>query len=430
MSKQAQSRGDIVAVLEERGLISQLTESGLAEAAARDQLYVYCGFDPTAPSLHVGNLVPVMALAHFQRHGHRPILLVGGGTGMIGDPSGVSVERPLLTPEQVITYSARIRDQLAGYLSFDGPSAAILVNNADWLGTMTLIEYLRDIGKHFTVNTMLSKESVKARLGSESGISYTEFSYMVLQATDYLHLFDAHGCTVQVGGSDQWGNLIAGVELIRRTREAHVHALTVPLITTSSGAKFGKSAGNAFWLDPEMTTPYQMYQHWINTDDRDVAHFLKVFTFMPLAEIAELERRQADHPEQREVQRRLAFEITRLIHGEATAQAVAAASNVLFGGGLEGLTPDVLPHLAAEAPATTISASALADGLPLLDALVAAGAQPSKGAARRLLQQGGVYVNDQRVRDPDLLLAYKDTLFGQAILLRTGKSKYYLLLVE
>lgn len=426
-----ESGKNVVAVLQERGLASQVTESGLPEAAAQGQLYVYCGFDPTAPSLHVGNLVPVMALAHFQRHGHRPILVVGGGTGMIGDPSGKSIERPLLTPEQVSEYSERIRRQLEGFLSFEGPAAAITVNNADWLGKMTLIEYLRDIGKHFPVNVMLAKDSVKNRLENrEQGISYTEFSYMIVQATDFLHLYDAFGCTVQIGGHDQWGNLIAGVDLIRRTREAHAHALTVPLITTSTGAKFGKSEGNALWLDPEMTTPYDMYQYWINVDDRDVGHYLKVFTFLPLDEIAELEREQAENPSRRVAQRRLAFEITRLIHGEATATAVAAASSVLFGGGVEGLTPEVLPHLASAAPTFRISAQALAQGLPLIDALVTSGAQPSKGAARRLLQQGGVYVNGRRVTDPEAALTRDEALFGRAILLRTGKNKYHLVLAE
>ena len=422
---------NVVAVLQERGLASQVTESGLPEAAAQEQLYVYCGFDPTAPSLHVGNLVPVMALAHFQRLGHRPILLVGGGTGMIGDPSGKSIERPLLTSEQVADYAERIRRQLEGFLSFEGQAAAITVNNADWLNTMTLIEYLRDIGKHFSVNAMLAKESVKNRLENrEQGISYTEFSYMIVQATDFLHLYDAFGTTVQVGGHDQWGNLIAGVDLIRRVREAHVHALTVPLITTSSGAKFGKSEGNALWLDPEMTSPYEMYQYWINTDDRDVGHYLKVFTFLPVEEIAELERQQAESPSSRVAQRRLAFEITRLIHGEVTARAVAAASDVLFGGGVEGLTPEVLPHLASAAPTLRVSPEVLAQGLPLLDALVAAGAQPSKGAARRLLQQGGLYVNDQRITDPETTLTRDEALFGRAILLRTGKNKYHLVLAE
>jgi tyrosyl-tRNA synthetase len=419
-----------VSVLEERGLIAQMTESGLPEAAARGPLTVYCGFDATAPSLQVGNLVPVMLLAHFQRCGHRPILLVGGGTSMIGDPSGLSVERPLLSAEQVAEYAGRVRDQLAGYLSFEGENAALLVNNADWLRQITLIEYLRDIGKHFSVNAMLAKESVKTRLAGESGISYTEFSYMIVQATDFLHLFDAEGCTVQVGGSDQWGNLTAGVELIRKARGAPVHALTVPLITTASGAKFGKSAGNALWLDPTMTSPYAMYQYWLNTADADVGHFLKVFTFLPLEEIAALEQRQAEHPERREGQRRLAFEITKLIHGEATAHAVEAASRMLFGGGIAELTPDVLPHLAAEVPTATVAASALAVGLPLVEALVLAGVQSSKGAARRLVQQGGVYVNDARVTDADQMLAGADAIAGgRAILLRAGKNKYALLLV-
>jgi tyrosyl-tRNA synthetase len=279
---------NIVTVLQERGLVSQMTENGLYEAAASGPLTVYCGFDATAPSLHLGNLVPVMALAHFQRHGHRPILVVGGGTGMIGDPSGKSIERPLLTAEQVAGYVARIRAQLARYLSFEGPAGALIVNNADWLDQFSLIGFLRDIGKHFPVNAMLAKESVQARL--EGGISFTEFSYMLLQATDFLHLFDTYGCTAQIGGHDQWGNLTAGVDLIRRMRGARIHALTVPLITSASGAKFGKSEGNALYLDSNLTTPYQLYQYFINVDDRDVAHYLRLFTFLPLGEIARIER--------------------------------------------------------------------------------------------------------------------------------------------
>jgi tyrosyl-tRNA synthetase len=427
-----EQRSNVADVLRERGLLSQMTESGLAEAAASSQLTVYCGFDPTAPSLHVGNLVPVMALAHFQRHGHRPILVVGGGTGMIGDPSGKSSERPFLTPDQIADYSARIQAQLARYLSFEeSPTAAIMVNNADWLGKMTLIEYLRDVGKHFSVNMMLAKESVKTRLEDrEQGISYTEFSYMIVQATDYLHLYDALGCTVQVGGSDQWGNLIAGVDLIRRVREAHVHALAVPLIMSATGQKFGKSEGNALYLDPTMTTPYQLYQYWINVDDRDVAHYLKVFTFLPLEEIAELERRQAADPASRAGQKRLAFEVTALIHGEATAQAVAAASQVLFGGGVADLAPDVLPHLASAVPTTRVTAAQLAAGLPVLEALVAGDLARSKGAARTLIGQGGLYVNDRRWTDPDRPLTAADALFGRAILLRSGKRSYHLLLAE
>jgi tyrosyl-tRNA synthetase len=425
------ARPNVVDVLRERGLVSQMTESGLEEAAADHQLLVYYGVDPTAPSLHVGNLVSVMALVHFQRFGHRPILLVGGGTGMIGDPSGKSTERPLLTPEQVADYSARIRDQLARYLSFEGPAAAIIVNNADWLNNMSLIEYLRDIGKHFSVNVMLAKESVKSRLEDrEQGISYTEFSYMILQATDYLHLFDALGCTVQIGGNDQWGNITAGVDLIRRARDAHVHALTVPLITSATGQKFGKSEGNALYLDPAMTTPYEMYQYWINVDDRDVGHYLKVFTFLPLDEIAELERRQAEDPASRVAQRRLAFEVTALIHGEETARAVAAAARVLFGGGVDELEPAVLPHLASAAPMRRVTTAELAAGLPLLETLVATGLARSKGAARTLIAQGGLYVNDRRWTDPDRPLTVEDALFGRAILLRSGKRSYHLLLAE
>ena len=351
---------NVVAVLEERGLISQMTESDLPTAAAGGKLYVYCGFDATAPSLQVGNLVPVMALAHFQRCGHRPIVVVGGGTSMVGDPGGKSVERPLLSVEQVRDNARRIRDQLAGYLSFEGENAAIMLDNSSWLSQITLLEYLRDMGKHFSVNAMIAKDFVRTRLEDpDQGISYAEFSYTIVQAIDYLHLYEHYGCTVQIGGHDQWGNLISGVDLIRRKHEAHVHAMTAPLITSATGAKFGKSEGNALYLDPEMTTPYTLYQYWINTDDRDVGHFLKIFTFLPLAEIGDLERQQAERPGERAAQKRLAFEITRLIHGEATATAVAAASAVLFGAGIRELTPDVLPHLAGAIPTVTIPAASL-----------------------------------------------------------------------
>ncbi|HEY7982651.1 MAG TPA: tyrosine--tRNA ligase [Ktedonobacterales bacterium] len=428
---EAAAPGDVIAVLRARGLVSQITESELPAAAQAGPLTVYCGFDATAPSQQIGNLVPTMILAHFQRHGHRPILLAGGGTSMIGDPSGKSSERPLLSEEQVRANAARIPEQLGRYLSFEGPNAAILVNNADWLNTMTLIEYLRDIGKHFSVNVMLAKESVRARLEDrEQGISYTEFSYMVLQATDYLHLFDTHGCTVQVGGHDQWGNLLAGVDLIRRAREAHVHALTVPLITSAGGVKFGKSEGNALYLDPAMTSPYALYQYWINIDDGDVAHYLRVFTFLPLEEIGALEARQAADPAAREGQRRLAYEVVALIHGPETARAVEAASRVLFGGGVEGLTPDVLPHLASAAPTTRITAAQLAAGLPLLETLVTSGLARSKGAGRTLVAQGGLYVNDRRWADAEQPLTAGDALFGRAILLRAGKRSYHLLLAE
>lgn len=431
MAIEAKPKTNVIATLRERGLISQITESGLEELANRERLTVYCGFDPSRPSLQIGNVVPMILLAHFQRAGHRPIVVVGSGTGMIGDPSFKSDERQMLTMEQVERNAERVRDQLSGYLDFEGENAALMVNNITWLGKMTLIEYLRDVGKHFTINHMMAKESVKSRIESrEHGISYAEFSYMILQATDYLHLFDDQGCTVQVGGNDQWGNLTAGVDLIRKTREAHVHALTAPLVTSPSGAKLGKTESGALYLDPEMTSPYEMYQYWINTDDRDFALYLRVFTFIPLDEIVELERQQAEQPASRVGQRRLAWEITRLVHGQAVADGVAAASDALFGAGLGGLKEENLPYLAQAVPTTSIAASALAAGLSPLDALVTAGAQPSKGAARRLIQQGGLYVNDERWSDPERAITLEKTLFGRALLLRVGKNRYHLLMVE
>jgi tyrosyl-tRNA synthetase len=434
MASKAQAgkpRTNVIATLQERGLISQITESGLYEAAERERLTVYCGFDPSRPSLQIGNVVPVILLAHFQRAGHRPVLLVGGGTGMIGDPSGKSEERNLLTVEQVAANAERVRSQLAGYLSFEGENAAIMVNNVDWLDKMTLLEYLRDVGKHFTVNHMMAKESVRSRVeSSEQGISYTEFSYMILQAIDFRHLFDDYDCTVQVGGNDQWGNLISGVELIRKTREAHVHALTAPLITSATGVKLGKTEKGALYLDPELTTPYEMYQYWINTDDRDAGRYLKVFTFLPLDEIAELERRQEKNPSSRIAQRALAYEITRLVHGQAAADGVATASDVLFGAGVSELTPESLPYLAQAVPVASVLAAAIEEGLSPVDALVTAGLQPSRGAAKRLMQQGGLYVNDERWPDPERPITREQALFGRALLLRAGKNRVSLLMIE
>jgi tyrosyl-tRNA synthetase len=429
---QPKPASNVIATLQERGLISQITESGLYEAAASERLTAYCGFDPSRPSLQIGNVVPVILLAHFQRAGHRPILLVGGGTGMIGDPSGKSEERVLLSLEQVAANAERVRSQLAGYLSFEGENAAIMVNNANWLGKMTLMEFLRDAGKHFTVNHMMAKESVRSRVESrEEGISYTEFSYMLLQAVDYQHLFDEYGCTVQVGGNDQWGNLISGVELIRKTREARVHALTAPLVTSASGAKLGKTDKGALYLDPEMTTPYEMYQYWINIDDRDVEGYLKVFTFMELEEIADLMRQQTANPASRVAQRALAYEITRLVHGPAAADGVTTASNVLFGAGVHELTEATLPYLAQAVPMVNVSATTVfATGFTSVDALVTSGLQPSRGAARRLIQQGGLYINDERWGDPERAITREDALFGHTLLIRAGKNKITLLRIE
>jgi tyrosyl-tRNA synthetase len=417
---------DVIATLQSRGLVSQITESGLDEALASGSLTVYCGFDASYPSLQIGNLVPMMALAHFQRAGHRPIVVVGAGTGMIGDPSGKSSERNLLSMEQVVANAAVARRQLERYLDFSGPRAAIMVNNLDWLAKVTLIEYLRDIGKHFSVNAMMAKESVRARLESDSGISYTEFSYMIVQALDFLRLYEDHDCTVQIGGHDQWGNLTAGVDLIRRVHGIHAHAMTVPLVTSATGAKFGKSEGNALYLDPELTTPYELYQYWINTDDRDVGRYLRIFTFLSLDEVAEIERAQAENPASRSGQRLLAFEITRLIHGEQVAREVASASGALFGDGVAQLTQEALPHLEKAIPTATLPEEAFSQ--PLVETLVAVEAQPSKGAARRLMQQGGVYVNDQRWSDAERALRRDDLLFERAVLVRIGKNKYHLLL--
>ncbi|HEX9067727.1 MAG TPA: tyrosine--tRNA ligase [Ktedonobacterales bacterium] len=418
---------NVVAELRERGLLSQITESGLEAAAQAGPLTLYCGFDPSAASLQIGNLVPVMVLAHWQRGGHKPIMLVGGGTGMIGDPSGRSEERNLLSHDDVMAYTEIIQQQLARYLDFSGANAARLMNNFDWLNKITLIDYLRDIGKHFTVNSMIAREAVATRMQSDDGISYTEFSYMILQATDYLHLYEHEGCTVQVGGHDQWGNLVSGVDLIRRKHGAHVHAMTVPLITTANGQKFGKSAGNALWLDPARTTPYDLFQYWINIDDRDVSHYLKVFTFMPLAEIAGLDEAQATDPGKRVAQKRLAFEVTKLVHGEEVARAVEAATRVLFGEGIAALTPDVLPHLASAVPTSDLPETFLPGTTTLVDLLVAAGIQPSKGAARRLIQQGGISVNDARWTDVEAPLGQEHLLFGKAMLIRAGKNRYHLL---
>ena len=416
--------------LQWRGLVAQTTdEAALRQALGDGPITAYCGFDPTAPSLHFGNLVQLVVLRHLQRAGHRVICLVGGSTGLIGDPRP-SAERVLKTKEQTAEWVANIQRQVRPFLATDGDNPAVFVNNLDWTQGLTALDFLRDIGKHFRVNQMVKKEAIAARLNSDEGISYTEFSYQLLQGLDYLQLFRDFGCTLQTGGNDQWGNLTAGVELIRKTREARVHALTAPLITSPSGAKLGKTESGALFLDPAMTTPYEMYQYWINTDDRDVGLYLRVFTFIPLDEIAALERQQAEQPSSRVAQRRLAWEITRLVHGQAVADGVAAASNALFGAGLGSLTEASLPYLAQAVPTSEIAASALAEGLSPLDALVQVGMQPSKGAARRLIQQGGLYVNDERWSDPERAITRDQALFGRALLLRAGKNRYHLLLVE
>ena len=381
------------AVLDElgwRGLIHQHTD-GLAEYFAAKSVSAYCGFDPTASSLHVGSLIPVMGLMHLQRGGHRPFILVGGGTGLIGDPSGKTAERQLHTAETVEANTAALRVQLEHFLDFAGNNGAQVRNNADWLVPLRAVDFMRDVGKHFTINYMLAKESVQARM--ESGISYTEFSYMLLQAYDYRELFLRDGVTLQVGGSDQWGNITAGMELIRRTEGGDVHALTFPLVTNTSGAKFGKTESGSVWLDPERTSPYQFYQFWINVDDRDVGRFLRYFTLLSRGEIAGLEEDVVADPASRKAQQALARDVTTRVHGAEAARVAEDVSRLIFGkGDPASLSPPALDALSREVPFAEMPAAPA-----VADALIALNLATSKSAARRLIEQGGVSVNSRRL---------------------------------
>lgn len=414
-------------LLRARGLLQDATP-GLAARLARGPVTGYCGFDPTADSLHVGNLVPVMGLAWLQRSGGTPIALVGGGTGLIGDPSGKRSERPVLHPDTIAANAAALRTQLGQFLDFDGPRGARLRNNADWLAGMGLLEFLRETGKHFTVNYMLQKDAVKSRM--ETGISYTEFSYMLLQAHDFAHLHRHEGCELQLGGSDQWGNITAGIELIARREGAEAHGLVLPLLTTAAGAKFGKSEDGNVWLDPARTTPYRFYQFWLNSDDRDADRLLRFFTFLPLEEIAAVMAAQAGDPGQRAAQRRLADDLTTRIHGTEAATRVRRASEILFGGGsLRDAPADVLDVVAEEAPVTPVAADTLAQGWPLVEALVAAGLASSKGEARRGIQQRGYAVNGTKADQPEATLGSADLLGGRYVALQRGRKHFALLKV-
>jgi tyrosyl-tRNA synthetase len=379
----------------------------------------YCGFDPTAPSLHFGNLVQLLTMRRLQQAGHHPIGLVGGATGLVGDPGGRTTERELHPPEVVAGWVERIRSQVERYLSFEGENAAIIVNNLDWTAQMTAIDWLRDIGKHFSVSRMLAKESVSARLEA-GGISYTEFSYQLMQAVDFLELYRRHGCTLQLGGSDQWGNLTAGVDLIRRVEGAQVHALATPLITRPDGEKFGKSTGSTLWLDPALTSPFAFYQWFVNADDSVIGTYLRVFSFRSPEEIAALEEASASRPDAREAQRALAGELTELVHGTDAAARAADASRALFGDGdLEALDAATLEAAFADLPRAPIEGG---DGLPpVLDLLVASGLSESRGAARRVLAEGGAYVNNRRVSDVAAVPDRSDLLAGRWLLLRRGK---------
>ena len=394
---------------------------GTREALAKEKVTAYIGFDPTASSLHVGNLLPIMALARLQRFGHSPIALVGGGTGMIGDPSGKSQERTLMSIDEIDANSRAIRSQLERFLDFEQqPNAARMMNNADWLRRIGLLEFLRDTGKHFTVNYMLAKESVKRRLGGDEGISFTEFSYLLLQAHDFLHLHDAVGCTLQMGGSDQWGNIVAGSDLIRKVRGAKANGLVLPLVTTAAGSKFGKTEAGTVWLDRERTSPFKFYQFWLNTDDRDVTKYLKFFTWLDRAMIDALEKTVTEAPEKREAQRTLARELTSMLHGAGELDRAERASKVLFGGSLADATVEDILMVFDDVPATELRADELAS-FPA-NALVAhAGLAASKGEATRLIKQGGIYLNDRRVTDERSAVTVADAIGGRVIVLRKGQ---------
>jgi tyrosyl-tRNA synthetase len=410
--------------LQWRGLLYQHTEE-VADALHGGQVGGYIGFDPTAPSLHVGSLLVIMLLVHLQRHGHRPVALVGGGTGLIGDPSGKSAERPLAEPDVIAGNTAQIRKQLERFLDFSGPNAARLVDNAEWLVSLRAVDFMRDIGKHFTVNYMLQKDAVKGRM--EGGISYTEFSYMLLQAYDFLELRRRHDVRLQMGGSDQWGNITAGIELIRRVLGADAHAITAPLVTTSTGTKFGKTEAGAVWLDATLTTPYKFYQFWINIEDRDAPKYLRYFTLLDRARIEELDGDLAEHPEHRNAQRTLAREVTKLVHGDKAVSAAEEVSELLFSGAdPKALSRDALLALQLEIPVFTVEPK---DELTTYDVLEATLVGPdalfaSKGDMRRMLQQGGVYLNGHRLGAERLPLTPGDLLGDEFVLVRKGAKSY------
>jgi tyrosyl-tRNA synthetase len=419
VSVSAEPSVNVLDELSWRGLIAISTdETELRSAFAAGPMTYYAGFDPTAPSLHIGNLVQILTLRRLQLAGHRPLALVGGATGLIGDPKP-SAERTLNAPEVVAAWVERIRIQIEPLLDFEGPNPATMVNNLDWTSGLSAIDFLRDIGKHFRVNRMLAKEAVSARLNSDSGISYTEFSYQILQGMDFLELNRRYGCTLQLGGSDQWGNLTAGTDLIHRVQGFSVHALATPLITKADGTKFGKTEGGTVWLDPVMTTPYAFFQFWLNAEDAKVAEYLKIFTFRTAEQIEELAECVLSRPAAREAQRALARDVTSLVHGASTAERVEQASRALFGGGeLAELDPDTLRDAIAELPSAQLPRTAH----PVIDLLVATGLSATRSAARRTLQEGGAYVNNVKVAGGDAAsIDPTDLLHGRWLLLRRGR---------
>ncbi|MGD7007526.1 tyrosine--tRNA ligase [Metabacillus sp. 84] len=404
-----------------RGLISQITdEAGLEEALNKESIKLYSGFDPTADSLHIGHMLPILTLKRFQEAGHHPIALVGGGTGLIGDPSGKKAERTLNTEDIVQLWSQRIKDQLSRFLDFKAEkNPAVLANNFDWLGKMDIIEFLRDVGKYFGVNYMLAKDSVKTRI--ESGISFTEFSYMILQSYDFLNLYQNEGCKLQIGGSDQWGNITAGLELIRKTDgDAKAFGLTIPLVTKADGTKFGKTEGGAVWLDREKTSPYEFYQFWINADDRDVVKYLKYFTFLSHEEINTLEKEVQEAPEKRTAQKRLAEEVTAMVHGEEALNQSIRISKALFSGDIKALSGEEIKQGFKDVPAHQASSKETG----LVELLVEAGISPSKRQAREDITNGAVYINGERKQELDYVLQAEDRIDDEFTIIRRGKKKY------
>lgn len=407
---------NVLDILQERGFIEKTTDDEGIRKRLETPCVCYIGFDPTAPSLHAGSLEPIMSLVHMQRAGHRPIALVGGGTGLVGDPSGKTEMRRVMSDEQVEANAAALKQQLAHYLDF-GEDRAVLLNNADWLRTLKYIDFLRDIGRHFSVNRMLTAESYRLRLEQESGLSFIEFNYMLLQAYDFWHLNKQYGCILQMGGADQWGNICAGIDLVRRMEGRQTYGITFPLLTTRSGAKMGKTASGALWLDPDRTSPYDYYQYWINVDDGDVERFLALFTFLPMDEVRRLGALREE--DLREAKRVLAFEATRITHSEADALKARQASEGLFGAG-----GDPGPGSIGSMPTTEVEAERLDEGIPAWQLFHEVGLCGSRAEARRLIQQGGAYLNEQRVESYDRRIGSRD-MAGDTLLLRAGKKRFH-----
>ena len=424
---------NILEEVEWRGLIADCTDRAEFKKKTMSPLTLYCGFDPTAESLHVGNLVPLLGLRRFQLFGHHPIAVAGGATGSIGDPSGKTAERQLLTKETIATNIASVKEQLRRLLDFDTKTnPARLVDNASWTENVTCLDFLRDIGKHFSVNQMIQKESVRARMEDrEVGISYTEFSYMLLQALDFYVLCKEYNCELQIGGSDQWGNITAGIDLCRKKLGKQVYGLTLPLITNADGTKFGKTEAGAIWLDLKRTSVYKFYQFWIRTDDRDVIRYLKYFTFLPREEIEALAEQHAEKPEGRAAHRALAKEVTDLVHGPSATAEALLASEILFGGGLDGIAEGTFNEIVGEVPTKQIEKARLdGSGWPLVEVLVQSGLCPSKGQARKDIEGGGVYLNNVREGNVNRAVTSADLLFGKHLLLRKGKRNYVVVIAK